>query len=208
MSLATQVLSDSVVQMIRRALANPNAEDIMNYDRWQYDKIIELAAHVNNLVAIINRRGKKTVDAAAVAPSAVTSSVAPVATAAPVNAAAPVDAAPVDAAAPVGPAPVDAAPVAGNGSGDADGQVDDYQYTSHFVPENATEIQEKLLEILEWFYLWRALAIRREKEKVQFLSDPTYRGIKRMILGYVGMLGYYVQRQQYSIVPRRTLSDP
>jgi hypothetical protein len=167
--LSTQVMSGSTVQMFRRALADDETEARMHYDRWQYTKIIELAAHVNNLVDIINGRGKKTVATAA---------------------------------------PVDAAPVTGNNSGDADGQVDNYQYTSHFVPENATEIQEELLGILEWFYLWRASAIRKGKEKEQFLSDPTWRGIKRMILGYVGMLGYYVKRQQYSIVPRRTLSDP
>jgi hypothetical protein len=159
--LATQVVSDSVVQMIKRALADDEAD--CHYDDWQYTKIIELAAHVNNLVDIINGRGKKTDDAAAVAPAVASS-------AAPIDTTGPVYAAPVATAAPVGADPVDAAPVAGNNSGDADGQMDNYQYTSHFVPENATAIQEKLLEILEWFYLWRASAIQKGKEKEQFLK--------------------------------------
>jgi hypothetical protein len=178
---------------------------------WQHTKIIELAAHVNNLVDIVNGRGEKTDDAAAVAPALATSvaPVAPVSTTAPVDAA-PVDATPVASAAPAGTDPVDAAPVAGDNSGDADGHLDNCQHTSHFVPENATPIQEKLLEVLEWFCLWRASAVQKgkEKEKEQFLSDPTWKGIKRMILGCVGMLGCCVKRQQHVIVPRKTLSDP
>jgi hypothetical protein len=82
--LATQVVSDSVVQMIKRALADDEAD--CHYDDWQYTAIIELAAHVNNLVDIINGRGKKTDDAAAVAP-AVASSAAPIDTTGPVYAA-------------------------------------------------------------------------------------------------------------------------
>ena len=40
-----------------------------------------------------------------------------------------------------------------------------------------------------------------------FLLDQTLTGLKLMILGYVGLLYYYVLKRGMTIAPRRTLSN-
>ena len=48
----------------------------------------------------------------------------------------------------------------------------------------------------------------QKREKTNFLPQETWNGLQRMILGYIGMIDYYVIGKGLSIVPRRTLSNP
>jgi hypothetical protein len=141
-SLAVQVLSDTVVLMITKVQADPEIR--LRMKKFHYDKLKELARHVNNLVDIINGRStKKNV------------------------------------------------------------------FRADFTPEKAQDIQKRLIEILKWFSDWRASVFSEDNNltKWNFLSDQTWDGLKRMILGYVGLLGFYVTTMKFTISPRRTLSD-
>ena len=141
-SLAVQVLSDTVVIMITKAQDDPDIK--LPMQNFQYDKLKELARHVNNLVDIIN--GRST-----------TKNV----------------------------------------------------FRADFKAETAEDIQKKLIEILKWFSDWRALVFSDDNDLTEwnFLSEQTWNGLKRTILGYVGLLAFYVTTMKFSISPRRTLSD-
>jgi hypothetical protein len=140
--LAVQVLSRSVVEMIREARDDP--EVYLPHESEMYDTLIELATHVNDMVDIVNGRSRER-----------------------------------------------------------------YEFTAHWTPDNAYEIQKKLLGILSWFSEWEDFVEEHpESTKHNFLSDPTWNGIRRMLLGYLGMIEYFVNKENYTIVPRRTTSDP
>jgi hypothetical protein len=141
-SLSVQVLSDTVVLMITKAQADPDIKLPMR--EFHYDKLKELARHVNSLVDIINGRStEKNI------------------------------------------------------------------FRADFKPETAEDIQKKLIEILKWFSDWRGSVFSEGNNLTEwnFLSDQTWNGLKRMILGYVGLLAFYVTTMKFTISPRRTLSD-
>jgi hypothetical protein len=82
-------------------------------------------------------------------------------------------------------------------------------YTAHFTPASARDIQVSYLKILSFFSTWAKL-VKADEElgDSNFLADPTWMGIQRMMLGYAGLIQYYVVKKGWTIVPRRTTSDP
>ena len=82
-------------------------------------------------------------------------------------------------------------------------------YRAHFQPSTARSIQERLIAILDWFGEWeKVVSEHKTHGKNQFLADQTWTGLKRMIIGYVGLIGHFVETKKFTIVPRRTTSDP
>ena len=77
-----------------------------------------------------------------------------------------------------------------------------------FTAENGRRIQKELLEILSWFVKWEKLNKVAGLDEHSFLADATWDGLKRMILGYIGIIDFYVIGKDFKVAPRRTLSDP
>lgn len=77
-----------------------------------------------------------------------------------------------------------------------------------FTPETGCKIQEDLIDILKWFDGWKTLNDSLNQPKEAFLADETWNGLRRMILGYIGIIDYYVIGKGVAFDPRRTLSDP
>ncbi len=65
------------------------------------------------------------------------------------------------------------------------------------------------MEIFESFCAWEDFVeADPESNANNFLSDATWKGLRRMLLGYIGLIEAYVVAKGYTIIPRRTLSDP
>jgi hypothetical protein len=81
-------------------------------------------------------------------------------------------------------------------------------YANHVSAKNARSTQERLLTILSFFADWDASVKKDKKCDIEnFLAPETWKGLQRMILGYVGMIKYYVVGMGDTIVPKRTTSD-
>ena len=82
-------------------------------------------------------------------------------------------------------------------------------YQAHFQPSTARSIQERLIAILDWFGEWeKVVSEHKTHGKNQFLADQTWTGLKCMIIGYIGLIGHFVETKKFTIVPQRTTSDP
>jgi len=79
---------------------------------------------------------------------------------------------------------------------------------ANFTPETGREIQKELINILKWFGEWKKLNDMHNLGKEAFIAPETWNGLKRMILGYIGIIDYYVIRKGISFSPRKSLSDP
>ena len=66
------------------------------------------------------------------------------------------------------------------------------------------------MEILKWFDDWKKHNDNDESDNLDetnFLPKETWKGLRRMILGYVGMIDHYCLKHGLTIHPKRTLSD-
>ena len=79
-----------------------------------------------------------------------------------------------------------------------------------FNKENGEEVIKSLLEILKWFDDWKKHNDNDESDNLDetnFLPKETWKGLRRMILGYIGMIDHYCLKHGLTIHPKRTLSD-
>jgi hypothetical protein len=88
-------------------------------------------------------------------------------------------------------------------------------YNEHFTPQNGRQIQEELLSILSFFSEWHLDNIDKQNDpsdrwttEWSFLPEITWANLNGLVLGHVAMIQYYCIENGYTIVPRRTNTDP
>ena len=68
-------------------------------------------------------------------------------------------------------------------------------------------MQNNLLTIINWLEQWKRWTDENGDDQ-KFFSKSTWNGLQRMILGYVGMIEYYVIGRGFQIHPINTTTDP
>mmetsp|Transcript_21657 Transcript_21657/g.32094 ORF Transcript_21657/g.32094 Transcript_21657/m.32094 type:complete len:187 (+) Transcript_21657:3-563(+) len=84
----------------------------------------------------------------------------------------------------------------------------------NYDPTNGREMQEKLLDILDWFSKWKRDHDRRvsepesERTEYNFLAPITWDCLRNLILGHVFVIEYYCIGKGYTINPAKLNTDP
>ena len=72
------------------------------------------------------------------------------------------------------------------------GRSRNHEYTGLFIPELGLEMQNILLEILEYSSIWNSSLKKKGKINNCFLLSQTWKSIQSLILGLVGCIQFYV----------------
>jgi hypothetical protein len=81
------------------------------------------------------------------------------------------------------------------------------KYFSYYTPESGEKIQRELLSILDWFTKWRESVRQNGDNKYDFIPSQSWKSVQSLILGTVGLIGFYVIRQKTTIVPKVINTD-
>ena len=81
------------------------------------------------------------------------------------------------------------------------------KYTAYFTPENGHKMQNKLLDILDWFTKWDDSVKRLGNNKDNFLPVQSWNSLQSLILGLVRLIEVKVIRDGQIIVLKTTNTD-
>ena len=81
------------------------------------------------------------------------------------------------------------------------------KYFSYYTPESGEQIQRELLGILNWFTKWRESVRLNGDNKYDFIPSQSWKSVQSLILGTVGLIGFYVIKQKITIVPKVINTD-
>ena len=72
------------------------------------------------------------------------------------------------------------------------GRSRNHEYTGLFTPELGLEIQNNLLDILEYFSIWNSTLKKKVKVTIVFLLSQVWKSIQSLIIGLVACVQFYI----------------